>query len=283
MPVRSTSPPAPVRHAPPPPPPRGGGSGPTSPNMPRFTPPAPASRPAPPVPDRSSNATSRPAPPVPNRTGNLTPSGTVRGAPPPLPGVRAAFDKPPSVPTGLPARSTPPAPPGRPSTSISRGSTVNGSAMKSSFSSNSISSIDRRGSDGPYETDANGRWKFRTDLPPPRRFPTGEPYPNGPSAAANATASPSMSKRPPPPPPARRVSRAPPPPPSRSREGSVNQSAEVTRYVEDTVPKLEKELSASVARADFMRCQKLKDTIDVSDISLFVVQLLFLSLNHVLS
>ncbi|KNC99302.1 uncharacterized protein SPPG_05555 [Spizellomyces punctatus DAOM BR117] len=286
-PARATPPPAPARSAAPPPaPPRS--SEPTSPPMPRAVPPpVPGRTPPPPVPNRSAAtptpqplapasrvstfpktnaAPGRPAPPPPPG------GGSTRAPPPPPPSrtnVKDMFERPPAPPAPG-NRPIPPPPSGGLRSSNTLGASGFAAArngpIKPSFSASSISSLDRRASttsSGPqYETD--GRWTFRTDLPPPRHFPSGasqDSTSNG-FGGSVGVSSPGLGKRPPPPPPARRFSAAPPPPPSRSREGSVGQTADVTRYVDDMVPRLEQELARSIANADFMKCQKLKDATD---------------------
>ncbi|KAJ3002494.1 hypothetical protein HKX48_002302 [Thoreauomyces humboldtii] len=138
----------------------------------------------------------------------------------------------------------------------------NSTAIKSSSSTNSIASLQRRDSD--QQTERDGRWTFRTDLPPPRPQP-GDAAPGIGAGRSSLMGSPSLGKRPPPPPPpaSRRGSAfPPPPPPPRSREGSVSQGAEVTRYVDETVPKLDRELDRCKMEEDYAKCAQLKTAIN---------------------
>ncbi|TPX62667.1 hypothetical protein PhCBS80983_g00300 [Powellomyces hirtus] len=292
--VAAAPPPTPSRNnIPPPAPPRTNGPPPTPPrpsepeSSTRAGPPAIPSRSGPPaVPERSSTVSSPPLPPpTPSRFGTLPKSnapvvpsrpapppppgasgGSMRGPPPTPPSRPAAkdlFEKP--APPPVAARTPPGAPFGlKPSATMGPSGFASGrsSVIKPSSSANNITSLGRRESDSQMET--IGRWTFRTDLPPPRQISVGN-LPDAVGGRASGFGSPSLGRRPPPPPPpaSRRGSAfPPPPPPSRSREGSVNQSAEVSRYVEDTLPKLEKELNRCKANEDYMKCASLKGMMD---------------------
>ncbi|KAJ3176392.1 hypothetical protein HDU87_005261 [Geranomyces variabilis] len=300
-PSRPTPPPAPSRtSAPPPTPPRATEPD-SSPTMPRAPPAVPNRSGPPAVPDRGPTVVSPPpAPPTQSRFGtfpktNGAPAAPARAAPPPPPASRGpppppparakdTFEKPASPATAN--RPTPPPFGGlKSSTSIgaagfaaARGGSFT-SSLRPSNSANGISALaNRRESDAAQQTETDGRWTFRTDLPAPRQLSVGNlasganAAPHLPPSRASTTGSgggfgsPAMGRRPPPPPPPSSSRRAsafpPPPPPPRSREGSVGQAAEIVRYVDETVPKLEQELVRCVANAEYMKCASLKGMTD---------------------
>ncbi|KAJ3154984.1 hypothetical protein HDU86_004504 [Geranomyces michiganensis] len=293
-PSRPTPPPAPPRtNAPPPTPPRSTEPD-TSPTMPRIPPAAPNRFGPPAVPDRGPSAPSLPsAPPTQPRFGALpktngAPAAPARAAPPPPPPSRGPPPPPPARSKDTFEKPAPPATPNRPipppfgglkpSSSIgpagfaaARGGSLN-SPLRPSNSANGISALaNRRESDASPQTEKDGRWTFRTDLPTPRQLSVQNLASGGASRASTTGGgggfgSPAMGRRPPPPPPPSGSRRAsafpPPPPPPRSREGSVGQAAEIVRYVDETVPKLEQELARCVANAEYMKCASLKGMTD---------------------
>ncbi len=106
-----------------------------------------------------------------------------------------------------------------------------------------------------------GRFTFRIDIPPPKRImdqPISTPHQRLPSAS-------SMKKAPPPPPSANTKRPPPPPPPAtnlRRPSGSTFSKTTVSTYLSTTIPKLETQLSESLANQDFLKCAKLKEGLD---------------------
>ncbi|KAI8825869.1 uncharacterized protein EV422DRAFT_514525 [Fimicolochytrium jonesii] len=263
-PPRSSEPPPLAARGVPAPPSRGG-----PPPVPdRSNPPPPAAAAPPPTPSRPPTIGKSGPPPAPPRSGPSSAPGSAAGSlrgPPPAPpsrgSVKDAFEKP-APPTF--SRAIPPPPGGFGGLKPTGG--LNGAGFggpRPSGSTGNIASFDRRESDpSRSQTETIGRWTFRTDLPPPRQYAGGASEANAlPTRLPPAAGSPSLGRRPPPPPPpaSRRGSAVrPPPPPVRSREGSVGQAAEITKYADDTLPRLEASLERAKADEDYMLCANLK-------------------------
>ncbi|TPX42152.1 hypothetical protein SeMB42_g05259 [Synchytrium endobioticum] len=246
----SAPPPAPRPHPSsngPPPPPRINATTPSSVPPPRTNttpssipppvaprnniPPAPPSRPGPaPSPPTLPSRPSVSATPQP-------PSGfaTVRGTAPPAP-ARTAPPPPPRAPVATPDTLSVPARPGGMPRSLSGPGPMTPPAPA-----------------GPtYEYEMNGRWKFKTDLPPPRQWPSGLPGSGNTNSHGVGYSNGSV--------------RGPIPPPTAPRGGAkgpkAGGNADVSTFVEDSLPRLQRELDSCIARRDFARCGELQSRID---------------------
>ncbi|KAJ1540685.1 hypothetical protein HK096_010751, partial [Nowakowskiella sp. JEL0078] len=204
----------------------------------------------PPPPPRSDLAAQFPSPTPPRTSTNAPPPPTRNFQPStsnvPLPPTRTSNAPPaPGRPTA-PSRLQPPAPPARVSVTVTEPEIT---SFRPSLSSGTISALSR-------VTDTEGRFRFRTDLPPPRMYPSGESFSI--VVASNVVSGSGVAKgrAPPPPPPSRK---GPPPPPARA---SAAGGSEIVQFCISTTTKLNRELERAKRDEDYLRCADLKQLIE---------------------